>query len=334
MGGGAIPCRDRSPPVAWDRHPPDAKGSAPALPDRGRAAGSHGKLERAADTSNNWLQLKAENISSTSAAVILLAEGRVHTSPLARRFLGMLNLDSGRWLHVKLARYWTHYDQIVKNRKSCILGLERLAAAEGGIEQVVIFGAGFDALSLEIHARQGRCRVFEIDIKNMDEKSSLMRSMDPSIADHIRCITTNMYSTDTIIPGLVEQGWRPDEPSTVIFEGISYYLPPYILWDVIGRFRTGTNTNQVIMEYLVPSEAIAKERNHIAQYPFDLIAADSGLIYITRYDVREITARVESLGGALVQHYDMMRMEKDRTSGNAIFKTRESGWIEVCRFAI
>ena len=30
----------------------------------------------------------------------------------------------------------------------------------------------------------------------------------------------------------------------------------------------------------------------------------------------------------------MMRMEKDRTSGNAIFKTGESGWIEVCRFAI
>ena len=82
--------------VTWDARssaPGWGEARSPALPDRGRAAGSHGKLERAVDASNNWLQLKAENISSTSAAVILLAEGRVHTSPLARRFLGMLRLD-------------------------------------------------------------------------------------------------------------------------------------------------------------------------------------------------------------------------------------------------
>lgn len=84
--------------------------------------------------------MKLERLSSTSALVILLAEGQIHTGDPARRFLRMLNLDPGRPLYGEFVRLWPRYDQVIKNRKTCVFDLARRAVAEG-VEQVVIFGA-------------------------------------------------------------------------------------------------------------------------------------------------------------------------------------------------
>ena len=277
--------------------------------------------------------MKLERLPSTSALVILLAEGQIHTGDPARRFLRMLNLDPGRPLYEEFVRLWPRYDQVIKNRKTCVFDLARRAVAEG-VEQVVIFGAGFDALSLELHARRNRCRIFEIDIDNMDEKARLLQSVDPAMADHIRCITMDMSDTGAIVPGLVGRGWLPGEPTLVVIEGMSAYLSADALWNAIGKFRTGTGANQIVLEYLVPLDRVSKGRRQMVQRLFDLLASDSGLDEIVRYGAEEIASRVGVLGGTRLRYYDMVEMEMARTSGNVLFKARSDGWSEICSFSI
>ena len=264
----------------------------------------------------------------------MMADGQVHTSDTARRFLDMLDLGSGRELFEKCVSYWPHYHHVVKNRKSCILNLACRAIANDGIEQVAILGAGLDPLSLEIHARHADCKIFEIDVANMDTKTAMLQSINPSITDSIKCITLDLSNTDAIMPSLLESGWNPDAPSLMVLEGISYYLTVDALWKTIGMLKSASGTNRIILEYFIPPEKISKDRLPIARYPFDLIASDADIAHIARYDVDDITVRAERLGGKLLQHYDMGRMEQERVPESTLFKPRQSGWIEVCMLSI
>ena len=124
---------------------------------------------------------------------------------------------------------------MVKNRKSCILNLTCSTIANDGIEQVVVLGAGLDPLSLEIHARHAGCKIFEIDVANMDTKTAMLQSVSPSITDFIKCITLDLSNTDAIMSSLLKSGWNPDAPSLMILEGISYYLEADALWKVTAR---------------------------------------------------------------------------------------------------
>ena len=278
--------------------------------------------------------MKVKSISSTSAMVTLLAGGEIHTSGNTKQFLDMLDLEHVRAFVEGCLRFWPHYGHLVKNRKSCILNLACDAVADGKIRQVIIPGAGLDTLSLEINARHGSCKIFEIDVGHMDTKTAMLRSIDPSIPDSIRCITRDLSDTDAVVSSLIEHGWDSKEPSLMILEGISYYLPANTLWKTIGMLGSESHTSQIIMEYLIPYDQISEAMRPIAQYPFDLIANDADIDHITRYDISDIAARAQRIGGSILHHYDMNRMQQDRLPGSTLFQPPHAGWIEVCMFSV
>lgn len=270
-------------------------------------------------------------LSSTSAFVLLLSDGQVHTSDATKKFLKLLDLESARPFAQKCNNFWPHYSEVIKNRKTCIYNLARQTVAEK-VEQIVIFGAGFDTLSLEAATWNDTTRIFEIDTDNMDAKTHLIDLVDASLAQRISCITADMRSPDALIPALLQQGWRSDVPSLLIFEGISYYLKKQILWGIIGKFASGKN--RVILEYLLPDSRIQKDIIPIARYPFDLITTETHLDHAVTYDISMIASKVKSLGSRILQHYTMQQMEKQRTLQNKIFTPRMCGWIEICMFCI
>ena len=262
--------------------------------------------------------------------VTLMAGDEVHTSDIAKRFLGMLDLEPVRPFVEGCLRFWPHYDHLVKNRKSCILNLVCDAITDGKIRQVIIPGAGLDTLSLEIHARHTDCKIFEIDVANMDIKTGMLHSIDRSIPDSIRCITRDLSDPKDVAASLTEHGWDPAEPSLMVLEGISYYLTADVLWNMIGMLQSKSQTNRIIMEYLIPYSMVPDAMRPIAQYPFDLIASNADLDHIAKYDISDITARAQDIGGRILHHYDMERMQKDRMPGSTLFSPPDTGWIEVC----
>lgn len=278
--------------------------------------------------------LIVSKISSTSAFAALLFDGESHTSPMARRYTKLLDLDAGRSLVERCRDFWPYYSEVIKNRKACIHGMANDAVRRDGIRQAVIFGAGFDALSLEISTWADDCSIYEIDVANMDAKSEIIRALDPSLAGRIKCIATDVSDVDGTMQALAERGWDPGAPSLAVFEGISYYLQDAVLWDVVGRFAPGDGSDRVILEYLLPNAEIRADRIPIAEYPFRLITNESGIGDAVRYDIKGITSRVGELGGSVLQHRSMREMERQRRSRNAIFESDRSWWVEVCELAV
>ena len=129
----------------------------------------------------------APPISDTSACVLLLEDGRVHSSPGSRLLRGMLDLGPGRRLAEACASAWPHYGKVVRYRKWRILSLAR-EAVRAGIKQAAVFGAGLDALSVELAA--GGARVFDLDVANMDEKARLLGRL--GLDGRISCVTADM----------------------------------------------------------------------------------------------------------------------------------------------
>lgn len=60
-------------------------------------------------------------LSDTSAFVTLLAGNDIHTSAYSSRYRAMLDLSAGRDLLRRCSEVWLHLNELVKNRKKCIL---------------------------------------------------------------------------------------------------------------------------------------------------------------------------------------------------------------------
>ena len=269
-------------------------------------------------------------LSDTSAFVTLLAGREVHTSPASLRYLDMLDLSPGEDLLRRCYEVWPHLDQLVKNRKKCVLE-ETLECISAGARQVVILGSGIDTLSLEIVSRVSDVAVYELDTDNLDAKQSLLNEAAPEDADRVACVTADLGRAAEAVTKTVAAGWRSDIPSVLVLEGISYYLREPAMWEIIRRFGTGAE-NDIILEYIIPARYIAPERVHIPDDVFDTIQEYmSTPLAISRMDPARIREIAAGTGGHVLRRHTMHSMEKSRTGTNRHFPTESSGWIEVCR---
>ena len=275
---------------------------------------------------------QAAALSDTSALVLLWAQGTVHTSSDSRAYLNMLDLGSGGALLSRCNAVWPHYDQVIKNRKKCVLDLALQHMRQGRTSQVAIFGAGLDALSVELASttRRRDLRIYDVDAANMGLKDRLIgESTSDAVRRSVRCVEAELSDPRAVARSLQESGWDGLKPSILIFEGISYYLSRENLFELIGLFASGrTHQNVAILEYILRQDRISRHRRHIPNRVFDAIM-DQRNAQITRYAKDEITLCAENVGGKIVKNYNQKEMEKSRCGGNRHFKTDCSGWINV-----
>ncbi len=281
------------------------------------------------------VRLRTRNLSDTSALVLLLTDGAVHTSKHSKKYLGMLNLDSGRALYSECDRIWPHYGEVIKNRKRCIMDLVLHHVIGERITQLAVLGSGMDALSLETVSRARNVDAYDVDYSHMGLKERLIRkAYGPS---PIRCVLSDLNDSKKVLDCMRKNGWGSSRPSVLVLEGISYYLSRKKLWDLVAAFKTADRRNVLILEYMVPQEGIAKKRQQISEQVFGAIQKKSGnpkTHHTVRYDADDVRMHVKKIGGCVIRRYRMKDMEKSRTGHNVHFKTYKSGWIEICQAVI
>lgn len=276
------------------------------------------------------------SLSDSSSLVLLWAEGSIHKSPRARRYLKLLDLKAGMDLHARCDRVWPHYTEVIKNRKQCILELV-MHDALTGIKQVVIFGSGMDALSLEIASAVEDEIVYEVDESGMDLKRELINQANADPDGAVRLVTADLCDVKSVVNRMRKAGWNSNEPSILIFEGVSYFLPERSLWDLIAAFSTEGGRNRLVLEYLLGENQISAGRAAISGRVFDIILESAGILDappVTRYDENGIRRRLGVLGGRIIHRYGMREMEKERTGENAYFGEDGSWWIEISHAAV
>lgn len=261
---------------------------------------------------------------------MLLMKDGIHTSKNSQIYRSMLNLSSGRGLLRECAQVWPHLDELVLNRKSAILQ-EVKSSVQSGINQVIIFGSGMDALSLEITSLNDTVQVYEVDADQMEHKQLLVNKVIQDTG-RIMCITADLNQSSRVVSNVVDASWDRSKPTLLIFEGISYYLKPGVLWELVRQFSSHA-VNHIILEYIVPRDMIDKERAHIPDGVFGII--QDTLPYnleIDRFEYNAIVQRAKAIGGFDIRRHTMSNIERRRTGANHLFPTESSGWIEIACF--
>ena len=270
-------------------------------------------------------------LSSTSALVLLWAGTTCYRTKKAINFLKQLDLEEGRPLYDKCRDIFP-YEQVIQNRKFGVMHLIQKAIpqklADKKNQQIIIAGAGFDPLGLELTERYPQLAVFEIDRDNMASKSALVAKLDGGSASRgagkkLAFIEADLTQTADVYKKLSSRGWEWQRPTLLVLEGISYYLPLSSLGELVRVLRP----HKVVFEYLKGDEAIAAARLPIPRKVFGLIAEQCGLSQLNTFNSSQIEA---VLGLEIEERWGMRQLEKKRTKTNPWFPTEASGWIEVC----
>lgn len=244
--------------------------------------------------------------------------------------MSMLDLSSGQDLLRDCTRVWPHLSELVLNRKSAILQ-EVKSSIQSGISQVIIFGSGMDALSLEITSVNDMVQVYEVDAHQMEYKQQLVNEIVQDIG-HITCVTVDLNQPSEVISRIVDAGWDKNKQTILVFEGISYYLKPGVLWEIVRRFSSHA-VNHVIVECIVPKNMIDKERAHIPDNVFGIIQNTlPENLNINRFGYDTIVQHVKTIGGSETRRHTMSSIEERRTGANRFFPTVSSGWVEIVCF--
>ncbi len=266
-------------------------------------------------------------LSATSALVLLWASKECYTSKKAKDYLKILDLESGKDLYDRCKTIWPHYDEVIKNRKFGVFTLiKKYCTKNINCSQLIIAGAGLDALGIEITEHYPHVKVFELDKTNMAFKSNLLKKLGTKSNANITFIEANILDPSSLCGKLTTHGWNPQKPTLLILEGISYYLSPKSTKKLILTLKP----NWTIFEFLKQDNEIITDRAKIAKEVFGIISNLCGLSNIWRYNYSKVEKLFDMPTKA---RYNMEQLEKMRTGSNRFFTTEHSGWIEVCLLA-
>ncbi|MGC6475900.1 MAG: class I SAM-dependent methyltransferase [Parvibaculales bacterium] len=259
-------------------------------------------------------------LSHTSAFVLLLLGADIYKTQAAKTYLTKLDLSAGQPLYDQMMAYWPHYDQIIKNRKHAVLQLIEILLLSGSLpHQILIAAAGMDAMGLEIAERYPGAHIYEIDEAFMDEKNKLISH------PRMTMLAADMTESTKCLETLQKAGWQSERPSLVIYEGISYYLPP----DALGGFNATIAPDFIIVDYHKPFKLVDTRAKELAIFCFESILGQQACADLSRFDAKDLE---RLFGLPIFERMSMQAMEKARMSRNHHFCTEANGWIEVSLF--
>lgn len=263
-------------------------------------------------------------LSSTSALVLIWAKDKCYQSQNAKDYLSLLDLSSGKKLYEECFKIWRFYDEVIINRKFGVLDLiSRAIADDENISQIVIAGAGLDALGIEVISSYPHIKVFELDIENMETKSEYVSKVEGILQSQISFSNADLKNRFEVLDKLQASGWNSSKETLLIMEGISYYLTPKTIKELIEIIKP----KRMVFEFLKQKENINSERAKIADRVFGLISHQCNCPDIVRYNYSKIKS---SFNLSILRKKSMRQLEKERTGINNHFPTDELGWIDVC----
>lgn len=263
----------------------------------------------------------------TSALVLLWSGEELYSHAVVLEYWHRLDFSAALPLYQRCNAIWPQYNQVIQNRKWLIDRWSKEILTDKIISQVVIVAAGMAPLGLDIAARFLNCQVYDLDLINMPQKALLVAGV-PGAPENLHFVTADITNVTATRAALLHAGWLAEQPTLMIIEGISYYIPPASLLELLDMPAEGS---RVLLEYMVPEKSVCESRRHIPCKIFRAIVDYCGLdSKIEVWTLESILVKVSSL---LVRHMTMHDIEKLRfqnlKDSEALFPNPNSGWIEV-----
>jgi O-methyltransferase involved in polyketide biosynthesis len=271
-------------------------------------------------------------LEPTAALVMDWAKDLYHTGS-ASAFVSHLDLSSGHRMREECDSVCAWYPEVMMNRKWFIRHIaSAFLAARDDPCQVLILASGKSPLALELleTCPDRIASVIETDIAGMKEKHRIYQEVAPNAAKKIRCVKADLYDPGGTRSVVVGTGtFDPDHPTIIVFEGISYYLPPAVSSAVLSQFASVSRQNAVILDSLLPCRLVREDRRYISRGIWGIIHRDCNFKNTITYSPDEMKAMLTSAGCDRVSHHAMDEMERLRTGKNRFFLHDGDGWIRI-----
>lgn len=183
------------------------------------------------------------------------AGGRIVTDPLALRFLPPGLALLARACHWRVLR-----DRLVRATDAKARGIwggvlcrkryaddQVTAAVAGGIDQVVVLGAGLDTRGYRL---DDAVRVFEADLPaNITTKHARVKAVLGAVPGHVRLVPVDFEADDLTEP-LSAAGFDPAKPVMVVWEAVTQYLTKAAVRDTFTWLAKAASGSRLAFTYV------------------------------------------------------------------------------------
>ena len=150
----------------------------------------------------------------------------------------------GLELSIAFDRHFPHMELWIALRTE-FLDRQVRQLLDGGVDQVVVLGAGFDTRAARL-ARDG-VRFFELDHPDTQaEKRARLAALDGYPAEAAHLAPCDFERGDDPVDSLRAAGLDPDRPAAILWEGVTPYLTEPAVRATATRLATGLHPGSVL----------------------------------------------------------------------------------------
>ena len=252
-------------------------------------------------------------LSQTSALVLICDRDISYQSSKSKEFLSYLDLSEGKKMYDKIKHLQPHLDEVVPNRKFLIHNYIRNTLNENKSPvQVLVMACGWDPVLVKINEEFPKHSFFGVDSEPVHLQEKIIQKVMPHSS--IFYISADITDIKCLIEQLSEKGWRKDQPTCVVVEGISYYISPERFWPVLKEFKKNIKTDCFICgDFLLDwtQQSISKISQNMALTVFDMIKEACSQEYYP-YTTKQLQKNLKESGFGKIQFFTQDEIQKER----------------------
>lgn len=194
-------------------------------------------------------------VARQRAAHQLLDHGSILNDPFAVK---ILREDEGEVLQFASKHPLASIGRLFTAARSRIAEDALSVAAERGVRQIVILGAGLDTFALRNPHGARQVRIYEVDHPGTQAwKCQRLTEAQIALPPWLTFVPVD-FEQDEVGNKLVAAGFQPNSPAFFTWLGVV----PYLTQDAIGRTLDSMSSipdSEVVFDYMEPPEAFSEE---------------------------------------------------------------------------
>ena len=264
------------------------------------------------------------SLSQTSSLVLICDQNTSYQSPKSKEFLSQLNLSEGQKMYSKIRHLKPHINEIIPNRKFLIHNYIRKTLKKNKPSvQVLTLACGWDPILVKMSEEFPKHSFFGVDSESVQLQEQLIQKIMPH--SFIFYINANITNSERLIQQLSARGWKKNQPTCIIVEGISYYIPPKIFWESLKKLKQNMQADCFICgDFLLDwtQQKISEVSQNLAVTTFNMIKESCFQNYYPT-TTQQIQKNLKELGFSSIQFFTQDDIQKQRKGSRTPWKRGE-----------
>ena len=179
--------------------------------------------------------------------------------------------------------------------RTTVLDDALVAAIDGGVEQLVILGAGYDSRAYRLPGC-ARVDVFEVDHPDTQAvKRRVLTGALGQLPAHVRFVAVD-FDHDYLVTALDRAGFRAGRPTFVLWEGVASYLTPEAVDATVRWAHDATGEHSELAFTYVHRGLIDGTVTFPHAEAWVRSVAEAGEPFVSGFDPAELPAYLEARG--------------------------------------